>query len=136
MSDLESVVSSVKYLHWSNPLDAGIVVCDANGIVVQFLAPKTYDFKVIVGEKISNNDPIMECLITKRPLKKLIPKEIYGFTIKLIISPIFKECRIVGAIQCSVKYLCNENDGFFERWRARYAVYLPDPQQNIFLIPR
>ena len=98
MTELESAVNASKYYQKINPLDAGIVVCDAEGIITQFLPPKTFSFNVTVGNKIAPNDPLSECLKTKKPVQKIVPEEIYGTIIKIMVTPILENGKIVGAI--------------------------------------
>ena len=98
MSKLESVIDAAEFYQKINPLDAGIAICDAEGIIKQFLPPTTYSFKVIVGNKIDPGDPLYECLETQKPVQRVVPKEVYGMTIKIMVAPIFENDKIVGAI--------------------------------------
>lgn len=98
MKELEAVVRAAGYYKSLNPLDSGIAICDETGTIVFFAPPKTYHYQVNVGDKVGANDPLAECLKAQKPLIKIVPPEVYGTTIKIMVTPVFEDGKLAGAI--------------------------------------
>jgi hypothetical protein len=98
MTELESVMMAAKYYQQISPSDAGAEICDAEGTIVQFLEPKTYHYKRNIGEKLTEKDPMLQVLKTQQPLQVVVSPEVYGMAIKIKMTPIFDQGKLVGAL--------------------------------------
>lgn len=98
MSLLEYAVQSAHLTQKLMPLDACIMACDANGMVVQFLPAKTFDMKVQIGDKVAAGGTLDQCLKTGQEVHKSLPKELYGVPVKAISVPIYDGSQLIGAI--------------------------------------
>lgn len=56
----------------------------------------TYNAKT--GDRLADGSGGKQCVTTGKPVDKLIPKEVYGFTFRTIAFPVIKEGQIVGCI--------------------------------------
>lgn len=102
MTELEATIRAAAYYQSLNSLDSGIMICNSEGIIVQFLPAKTFTLKASIGEKIAASGSLTQCLNTHKEISAILPKELFGTAIKVTTIPIFQDRKLVGAISTAV----------------------------------
>lgn len=98
MSQLEALIDNAELFQKLTPLDCCVMICNAEGIIVKFISPKSFSMNVTVGSKVSPNGAIGESLATGKEVAKILPKEMYGLPIKAVSSPLYENNELIGAI--------------------------------------
>lgn len=102
MTELEAVVRAASYYQKLNSLDSGLMICDSEGTIVEFLPAKTFILKATVGEKIVPNGSLAQCLKNEKEISTILSKEIFGTAVKVTSTPIFENKKLVGAVSIAV----------------------------------
>lgn len=98
MSILDNLVNAAFVVQNLSPLDSCVMVAKADGIIVKFLAAKTFDMKTAEGTHVARGGSIDEALKTGKTVHKLLSRELYGIPIKTIAQPLYDGAKLVGAI--------------------------------------
>lgn len=98
MSILQSIIDTASIYQSGSALDCTYWICDADGIIVHCQPAKTFSMLIEPGEKIKENGSLGQCIKSGKQLSMIIPKEMYGNTVKAIANPIFENGKLVGAI--------------------------------------
>lgn len=78
-----------------------ISISDLTTVILQ-INPNDAAHKNSVGKKLTTQDPMLDVMRKNREVTINIPKELYGFAMKLTIAPITnKQGQVVGAISVS-----------------------------------
>ncbi len=102
MSALDFAVQSAKTYQSLSVLDCCITISDSIGTIISFIPAKTFETLTRVGDKVVIGGSIDECLKTQKEVNKILPKEFYGVTVKVISVPIIEDGQIVGAVGSGV----------------------------------
>lgn len=98
MGAIDSVVASAPFYQQISTLDSSITIADAEGTILYYLKAKTFGGDLKPGSKIAEKGSGAECLRTKSVIRRVLPKEVYGITIKSTSIPIVEDDQIVGVI--------------------------------------
>lgn len=89
MTRLEASVESASYFQRMNIFDNEVIVCDWDGVVLEYKEAKTFKTDIFIGKRIEEG-PIRECINSEKAFSMIIPKDIYGFRLKAFMEPIFE----------------------------------------------
>ncbi len=98
MNNLETLNFYLSTFKQLNPLDCVILLADKDGVIINIVQADKFKLNANIGEKLSNESALTECLYAKKIVHKVVPKEVYGVSIKAIGTPIFFEEELIGAI--------------------------------------
>ncbi|WP_378954880.1 methyl-accepting chemotaxis protein [Pelosinus sp. sgz500959] len=98
MAILQSIIDAAPIYQSVSAFDSAIWISNADGIIVHCQAAKTFDMTIGLGEKIKENGSMDQCLKNGKEISMVIPKEMYGNSVKAIAKPIFENNKLVGAI--------------------------------------
>ncbi len=98
MSMLQSTIDTAPIYQSVSALDCTVWICDAEGFIVHCQPAKTFEMVIGVGEKVKENGSLDKCLKSGQAVSMIIPKELYGNTVKAVARPLFEDNRLVGAI--------------------------------------
>jgi hypothetical protein len=102
MSVLDAAIQSAKLYQSLSVLDCCITISDSVGTIISFIPAKTFETLTRVGDKVATGGSINECLKTQKEVNKILPKELYGVTVKVISVPIIEDGQLVGAVGSGV----------------------------------
>lgn len=100
--EMEALILASDTIRKIVPLDCCVMVCNADGIIVKFVAAQTFDMKVKEGTGVAKGGSLGDCIKTGKPVQKTIPKEAYGVPIKAISLPIYENGKLVGGIATGI----------------------------------
>ena len=98
MSILENVVSVAPVIQNLIPLDSCVMISNEEGVIVKFLAAKTFDMKASEGTHAVQDGSIDEALITRKIVHKVLNRDLYGIPVKAIAQPLYEGTKLVGII--------------------------------------
>ncbi|MDR3591383.1 MAG: methyl-accepting chemotaxis protein [Negativicutes bacterium] len=99
---LDSLVQVAPIFKELMPFDCSMTVCDKEGTVLKFLPPKTFQLNLREGEKIAAGGAMEECLKTRQPVIRTLPKNVYGFAIKALSIPVLEAGELAGMIAIGI----------------------------------
>jgi len=108
MSILTSVIEAAPLFQQQNPLDNYIAISDHEGTILLFLEAKTFKMHLKAGDRGSSKGANAECVLTRREVRKTLPKEMYGVVVKVICTPIFDGSEFVGVITSGMSFETQE----------------------------
>jgi methyl-accepting chemotaxis protein len=98
VNELQKLIDSAAKFQALMPLDCCVMICDDTGLVVKYVAAKTFDMNVTEGEKAQSGGALDKCLKTRQDIHVTLNKELYGVAVKAIATPVYEEGNLVGAI--------------------------------------
>lgn len=102
MNKLQSVVQAADLIQKLNVFDCSVTVCDATGMIIQYLAPTTFNLNLSVGDKVSPTGALAACLNTGQRQQVIMQKELFGTAVKVIVEPINENGALVGVVGISI----------------------------------
>lgn len=82
--------------------DVTISISNLTEVIYQLNATDINNNNQSVGKPLQGQDPMLEVIRKKKPIQLTIPKELYGFAMRLAIAPIFNDAnQLVGTISVS-----------------------------------
>ncbi len=99
MPNLDVIINSAPIFQKLVPMDSCIVISDHEGIIVKYLSANTFNLGIKEGQKAAAGGSTDKCLQTKKEINVILPKELYGFSVRAITRPIADDSgQIVGTI--------------------------------------
>lgn len=98
MSRLAAAILLAPELQRLNQLDCAISVTDAEGKIMGLVPAKTFPMSANLGDVVSPQGSTAECIRTKKEVQKIVPKDVYGVSVKAKCVPIFDDSKFVGVI--------------------------------------
>ncbi|MTV48602.1 hypothetical protein GJ688_06345 [Heliobacillus mobilis] len=108
MSHLDSLIMYAELFQKLTPLDCCVMVADTEGRIVRFIQARSFSMDIHEGSIASSKGSVIECLQTGREIQKVVPKEVYGVTVKAISVPIIDDNRVVGVIATATSLVAQE----------------------------
>ena len=97
MSKIDSLVDCASVIHQLFTIDCCVMICDSQGVIVEFISADTFDMKTVKGSKVAAGGSMDECLRTRKVIHKALNKELYGVPIKAVSIPILEGNTLIGA---------------------------------------
>lgn len=91
MTKLEAIVLSAHTYLRLNLYDSHIVITDKNAVVLAFIPAQTYHIDIKVGDFMAKGKTTSACLTNRQRQEVILPKELYGTRLKLIVEPIIED---------------------------------------------
>lgn len=98
MSSLDSLIYAGPIFQALFPIDCEVLVTNAEGTFIGISHAKTFSIKADIGSKAREGGAIQESLAVKKTVTRILPKEMYGDTVKSISYPIVEDGKVLGAI--------------------------------------
>jgi len=99
---IQTVAKSVEFFSKVFPVDAYIVVCDINGVVLSFKSSEFLPLNLTVGDKVPAGS-IAESVLRNRKFEtSIFSANLYGIEVKAIGLPIFENNMLVGVLAVGV----------------------------------
>jgi methyl-accepting chemotaxis protein len=105
---LQSVIDSAPLYQAGSAQECAVLVCDADGIILHHEPTKAFDMMVKLGEKIKADGSVDRCMKSGHAVNIIVPKELYGTTVRSIAIPIFDGNKLVGAIAVATSLATQE----------------------------
>lgn len=102
MNVLDAAIQSAADYQRLNIADNCIVITDAQGKILHFLPANSFSMEMKVGDIVSPTGSTAECIKTQAEVCKVIPKELYGVTVKASCVPLFENGLLVGTLGSGV----------------------------------
>jgi hypothetical protein len=97
--NLNEVINTAPLFQKLVPMDSCIVMSDAEGTIVKYLPAKTFNLNLEEGNKAASGGSTDRCLQTREEINIVLPKELYGFSVRAITWPVIDDCNeMVGTI--------------------------------------
>ncbi len=88
---LETMVKNGEVFAKLNALDVNVVMADPKGVIVYFRPAKNSQLDIKVGSSSKEGSVIAECVSTQKEIRRIVPKEVFGCTVKVICIPLYDE---------------------------------------------
>lgn len=108
MSKLDYFVEVAPYIQETSAFDCGVAVVDSNGKFVRLVQGNTFKVNLVEGDVADIHGSIGTCLRTRTKIQKIIPKDVYGVTIKGNSTPIFDSGECIGVLATFVSLVNQE----------------------------
>ena len=99
---IQTVAKSVVFFSKVFPVDAYIVVCDINGVVLSFKSAEFLSLKLNIGDKVPKGSIAESVLLNGKFETNILPANLYGIEVKAIGLPIFENDILVGVLAVGV----------------------------------
>lgn len=91
MKKLEAIILSAATYLTMNLYDSHVVITDKNAVVVKFIPAKSYNLDIKVGDFMAKGKTTAACLSTRQRQEVMLPRDLYGTRLKLIVEPIIED---------------------------------------------
>ena len=101
---LDQIIEMIEMTNSIINQEMGITVWDLDGTVIYASQHKSLAATIDVGFKCEDrNDPLFTVMSTGKSMYHEIPKEVFGFSVKGKLVPVYDEGKIVGCIASATK---------------------------------
>lgn len=91
MKKLDAIVLSAHTYLRMNLYDSHVVITDKAAVVLAFIPAQTYHIDIKVGDFMAKGKTTAACLTNRQRQEVILPQELYGTRLKLIVEPIIED---------------------------------------------
>jgi hypothetical protein len=90
MKKLEAALLLAETIRNISIFDCDLIICDADAKIIKYVRADTFDSNIKEGE-IASAGVVKDVLSTRKPVKRLIPENVYGIKMKSSMQPLIEE---------------------------------------------